>query len=1577
MALNKFLAEPDVMKLICSRDYEKVLQSEGLKKLNADRFCYYLLEEWEKQLLNILFNFTVNFSPIKKVDHPVLKFVHEYYTEELIKEYQKMKPPFLILLGTKLKEYFRFYDALNSKGFSTRILAIFGEQDIKDDFRAAEDLDLITAYQTTGQLKDKEGLRESKLALMAEYMNMYRQNGFSDHFVSAKTYRKSSFRARHIVAIDSLYDISPEQLATYMDHFGSDVVSATMLQCPEIKYCKTSHMRVYDVFWTNKGLLEKMYIFHYANAYANGYVHKKKTCDAWWFHRFFNFKDIAFSYEVVQNLEGYTKIRIVRAYKGAWKSVARLPNPTNGMMRLFNPQHYVRYGKFTDVFWVDSDKVNQFVQFCLRQTVQNFEPTRMVAYLTSELRRIVIGDKEVQKEWKMDQDKFMHVVYFAILYTALIRGELFNFTSEAVKLSKDGGEREWSIVYWWHKVVDKITLKDHFRMLTDIEAFVFFKPGFIYIGESIREKPVPLTVVTEPKLPGFKLIEEPDSDSESEASSSSEEDSSDSESEDAETSEVSSVATEEADESVEAVVLPEPSAPPLDFTEDYVLDFLELVAAADAEKLGKFNSVPFEAFLDLSIGSRVAKLMTFDFKDMLDFLGVVRSSVLRKISGLSGPFWSKIRTYLVALCVCYDDLKKAIEAAYVSPTELPREKSPAVVAAKAKEKKKEKFLPLSKKDKKLFSPPLEFKPEKFDYFSKESNSAKTKLTAAGKPFFDMSQRKYVEEFENYKNSWFIKKINPSNEYSTMISNVSKVVEAMHPIKNIKAVSTEIWDSTFGSGKTTTMLKNFDPKHDLIITPFRHLMSEIREQMTTMFGIKERFPIKTYEMALSEDLGRYWRIWYDECFCLPKAYYAMTFTKAPNSHHILVGDSQQTGYLDEYGTLAVGQDLARHMSKWSIVKRNNVTRRCGVSIVKFVRDNLNSDAKTCRLEDTKLTKSIFRNDLSDFLPDALNLAFSRDSAAEMASFLDSAACTVKSAQGLTSKRVNLYIDARDMKLAANKRLVLVALTRATHHTHVVVAGEVLSKLPNGLDKIVSLHESMTQYVVAPDSWILKRQVMKERSIKEENSSVVNFSSDILKSAAGPLPDNFVESSINLMPDKVPKDMRLRIDTSKLCEKKPVVEQNLTSTKFGKTHTTKDKLNTLATIIHRSNVNFETRSKLKDARLNLAMFKQKMAKLFKKEFKIDDIRSQFYANVIEISRKYSSNAAFKNAEEALEAYQMKIREFQKTQTRAKGADTAYKDKMGQPISAWGKELGAAFQVFMRCVETRFKDALKSNIIWANGINDDELNALFKEVCEGFDVNKLFHEGMDQPEYDSGQNKRTTALEYELMKYLFGNEKFLKLFYEVLRRGLKVIGEFYSYFSVERRTSGGPETLPGNTMLLLVLLVVMIENWEDLVCVIVKGDDSSVFSKNPIKFQLMDLKNVVIFEPKRAATPLPEFCNMVLFRSWFYNYKLLVWKLCMRNFDAKGQSYTDDTITHRGGEESHSSRILTFAEYQESIKDKLKYIDSPEVRADVIKALAHFWNDPESKVESYIDQLFAFTKTSWEVFKKDLVVNEREAH
>lgn len=408
---------------------------------------------------------------------------------------------------------------------------------------------------------------------------------------------------------------------------------------------------------------------------------------------------------------------------------------------------------------------------------------------------------------------------------------------------------------------------------------------------------------------------------------------------------------------------------------------------------------------------------------------------------------------------------------------------------------------------------------------------------------------------------------------------------------------------------------------------------------------------------------------------------------------------------------------------------------------------------------------------------------------------------------------------------------------------------------------------------------------------------------------------------------------------LLEGKDKVQNTMFGVKYGKIFSVNNRHQSLQTAIAR--MGFGIKRKKSNSWTKFATensFKEKFARYFKDRVELESVNERLNERICAIYEKYRKTGQLKLIGDNMTPADCFIREFLKDIEKIRGLEGVYKNKVGQPIKAWTKELNGAYCAFFRECEAIFVESLKPEFIYANGKNDKDINEAMNSI-PGF----VKTAESDFQEFDLSQSTFTQRAERHALSFMLNSDQSLELYY-LVRENVKLTSNIASGRNMEVKTSGEPATLFLNTVLSMVILCMMVD-WNDLAGCAFKGDDMLIFLRRLTKttFTIQICTEILGLPPKMLFNDVATFCGGLYANGiYHYDFSRLAQKIVSRR-------YTDE---------------FDLQSYQTSVFDQLKPYFDNEVLVSANMAKHCDISIEQSRL--CMQTLHAFTTVSWERMK-----------
>lgn len=679
--------------------------------------------------------------------------------------------------------------------------------------------------------------------------------------------------------------------------------------------------------------------------------------------------------------------------------------------------------------------------------------------------------------------------------------------------------------------------------------------------------------------------------------------------------------------------------------------------------------------------------------------------------------------------------------------------------------------------------------------------------------------------------------------------------AYNNVNNGKPVDAhvKVINGVAGCGKTTSY------KHlgYQVITPTAALKDQLKSE-----GLHAMTP----HVALKEiKLNSIKTIVVDECYRFPIPYF-LALSALGVKEIYAFGDPKQITYID-YAKIFDG--LINPVTLFGNYYHQTTSYRCPKDVTYFLKKFYNIPIST----KSELTNSIKWCKGLKVSKTAQNLTFT----SAMRDYFKkehptAKVMTVDSAQGHTFKKCVLLVTNDSRKLLdQNKSQVYVALTR---HTDKLVIRSEKGDAHVRLGILDTNFEiNMWNYVLPPvDHYIEQEQQIT--LVSEQIAEPVTRLTDVAPEMIVPIIDKVMPNELGKTSVRNVTNLHMPPNYDKLVLNmrnfnKPRDKQIESRSHFSKPYTllynAANPYQTLSTALARYSdlaKNYTENQIDTESSRMLANFRKCLKKnivkittdkmyLAMKEY-IESLEDKEYAKRLDevmhlASTMYSDKMVV-------------IQHFLKTIEKLKvEPNYPLSSKPGQGISAWGPTFNSILCVLFRSVEMCLIESLKDEIVFANGLNDNQLAMIFNAS----NFNQFTDQAIecDFSKFDKSQDLLTQAFTRKVLK-LFGlhSDEILDLYFEHCANWTLNQPTLFKLSGQAKKHSGEPGTLLNNTTLNMAIITSLFE-FEDIKLLLFKGDDSLMLCRSykiNEPFERL-LKETVQLPTKIFTGKVPQFCGL----------------------------------------------------------------------------------------------------------------------
>lgn len=202
--------------------------------------------------------------------------------------------------------------------------------------------------------------------------------------------------------------------------------------------------------------------------------------------------------------------------------------------------------------------------------------------------------------------------------------------------------------------------------------------------------------------------------------------------------------------------------------------------------------------------------------------------------------------------------------------------------------------------------------------------------------------------------------------------------------------------------------------------------------------------------------------------------------------------------------------------------------------------------------------------------------------------------------------------------------------------------------------------------------------------------------------------------------------------------------------------------------------------------------------------------------------------------------------------------------QTIAYNSKDCNMIFCPVINCIRDRILSVLKNNIIMYTGMSSEEMNDRLSNLLNGVNMHEYERLENDFAKFDKSQLEVVYWFEYYLFKS-FGMDEYLLDIYLNANRASRFYDAKHGVSANVnyQRKSGGATTWLGNTLFTLCVLL-CVYDIEDIIAMLVAGDDSFVLARKRMKDRSHLLMTLFNLESKLLRYQYPYFCSKFLIQT-----------------------------------------------------------------------------------------------------------------
>lgn len=223
----------------------------------------------------------------------------------------------------------------------------------------------------------------------------------------------------------------------------------------------------------------------------------------------------------------------------------------------------------------------------------------------------------------------------------------------------------------------------------------------------------------------------------------------------------------------------------------------------------------------------------------------------------------------------------------------------------------------------------------------------------------------------------------------------------------------------------------------------------------------------------------------------------------------------------------------------------------------------------------------------------------------------------------------------------------------------------------------------------------------------------------------------------------------------------------------------------------------------------------------------------------------------------------------------------NKVGQGISAWGKDAQILFAMVGRVLNTSLVSMMKKTCIYDNKITQQELFEKIKHL-NGQIPSVALNGVTDMTEFDKNQNLFSQRIEFHIWRRMGFDIDMLDHYYS-LRSNYRIRSEAGTAKVKAAKTSGEPLTLANNTILAAAISNYLLRGIGPFYMVM-KGDDlwKRQCNLKLISERLDEIQKYVNFELRVTIEDAVEYCGNIVTTSGMYpNLQRKLYKILSHSF------------------------------------------------------------------------------------------------
>lgn len=743
----------------------------------------------------------------------------------------------------------------------------------------------------------------------------------------------------------------------------------------------------------------------------------------------------------------------------------------------------------------------------------------------------------------------------------------------------------------------------------------------------------------------------------------------------------------------------------------------------------------------------------------------------------------------------------------------------------------------------------------------------------------------------------------------------------------------------GTGKTTYALNNLieTDSVNVVVVPTRDLKKDWEDRLKRA-DLAQFTKVYTFESFLhhnlpSKDVDV---LIVDESFLLGAPYCALADYVSNASKTYLVGDPLQIGYIDfKKVVLQSDEEYIALKTYLPFFEQRvlNYCYRCPRDVVALLNSNFGFNLWPI----SEVEKSIVIMDgepPSSPEKSCFSMVFTQSGKKLVTP--TGGVGTVHETQGSTKPNVVLTVTSDAIPLIQkSKEHLIVAITRHTESLIIYSTDEsgkaYINDALGDLTLITDAHAGFVPHDadcperVAPvSSSIVASECQVDTNIDTfDPPSVVQVFTKMLK------PQNTTLCKVNntCLPDT---KATIRINTDQFTQKEShKTVRRIIGPYFGRTFKSSDRVETLRTLIKRYCNRLD---KMNETEANITA--ERLWNVYNKNC-IKEWSTITEDDLTEAYKEFCESVKEKKQEFLMDPPELMNKQFftdfiLKDMIKAKvGPDQIGKDKAGQGIGAWSKQINPIFCIWFRAAVKALNRSFNPENVFANGWDDARFYHYMEAKVLNMDPSEYESMENDFTEYDSNQKKCHVKFTSKIWLRLGMPAHLVEQWCNMRHERRMVARGFASTTVQDRKDSGEPATLQDNSELGRAIVFDLLEITE-LLLALGKGDDILIIARK-IRFS-ENYKKIIKnhgMSTKFKRSKVMQFCSRFLTNKGFL-------------IDPVSRALKLLSRVFLNDQAKLSDRLQEFHSYQEAVREWLKSYTTQEVLETAKQSALVYYRD-----------------------------------